>query len=292
MFFQVSVSGKYLHNLKQVLIEFFLAFLNTKEYSMRTKIIKFSSVILPVVTAVLISGINLSAQTNSPETAESILIRIDDNMFSSTITYTSRMVIHHKDRTDEKTMKVWGKDGDTGFIEFTAPARDKDTKYLRLDDDLWMYLPNIEKIIKISGHLLRQSMMGSDFSYEDSMSRNKLREDYSAELLDDEDINGRTCYVLDLVAKHKEVTYYRRKIWVDKERFIVPKSELFAKTGKLLKVLTAQNIERFEDRYYPTHVTMEDKLRKNSRTEVIMEDVKFNVRIPDSVFTRRNLEKK
>jgi len=236
--------------------------------------------------------IKAGAQTDTSVNADKILDEIDSNMFSTTITYTGRMIIHHKDRADEKVMKVWGEGKNKGFIIFTEPARDKDTKYLKLVDDLWMYLPNIEKVIKISGHLLRQSMMGSDFSYEDSMERNKLREDYKAVLTGEEELNGRPCYVLELTAVTREVTYYRRKIWVDKEMFIAWKSQRYAKTGKLLKVMTVKNIDKFDDRYYPTHMVMEDKLRKDSSTEFIIEDAEFNVNIPASVFTRRNLERR
>ena len=99
----------------------------------------------------------LYAQTRL--TADEILDRIDRNMVSTTVIKTSKMVIHQKDRVDTKKMKVWGRGKNSAFVEFTKPTRDKGTKYLRLEKNLWMYLPNIEKVIKISGHLLRQSMM-------------------------------------------------------------------------------------------------------------------------------------
>jgi len=228
----------------------------------------------------------------SKPTASAILDAIDQNMVPKTIMYTARMIIYHPNRTDVKEMKTWAEGMDKGFVIFTAPARDKDTKYLKLGDNLWMYLPSVEKVIKISGHLLRQSMMGSDFSYEDSLERQKLREYYGAVVLDDDEIDGRPCYVLELTAIRKDATYFRRKIWVDKERNIALRSERYAKTGKLLKVMSVQKIERFSSRYYPTHISMEDKLRKDSKTEFIMEDIQFDVQIPPSTFTRRNLEKK
>jgi len=250
----------------------------------------FSTIIFGVFLS--FSTLSSQGQTGKNLTAEEILDAIDNNMFSSSVSYTSRMIIHHQKRIDEKAMKSWGEGRDKGFVEFTAPARDKGTKYLFLDDNLWMYIPNVEKVIKISGHLLRQSMMGSDFSYEDSMSRVKLREDYKAVVIDEEEIDGRACYILELTAVRKDVTYYRRKIWVDKERFVALKSERYAKTGKLLKLMTTQNIQKIGGRYYPTKLTMEDMIRKNSKTELIIENIQFDIKIPKSTFTRRNLEKK
>ena len=223
---------------------------------------------------------------------EAILDRIDENMVSSTVDYSAQMIIHQRDRVDVKTMRVWSEGKNSAFVEFLSPARDKGTKYLRLQESLWMFLPNIEKTIKISGHLLRQSMMGSDFSYEDTLDRIKLREDYTALLLEDEFYNERPCYVLDMVAARKDVTYYRRKIWVDKELFISLKSELYAKTGKLLKIMTADSIEKFQGRFYPVHMEMHDQLRKYSSTEFIITEITFDAPIPSNIFSLRNLERR
>ena len=225
-------------------------------------------------------------------TADEILERIDRNMVSTTVISTATMEIHQRNRVDVKEMKIWGKGKNSSFMEFTAPARDKGTKYLRLEDNLWMYLPNIEKVIKISGHLLRQSMMGSDYSYEDTLDRIKLLEDYTSVLVGEEDFEGRPCYILELTAARKDVTYYRRKIWVDKEYFIGVKSELYAKTGKLLKMMTVHKIEQIQGRHYPTQATMQDLLRKDSRTEFFITSIQFDVDIPDEIFTIRNLEKR
>jgi outer membrane lipoprotein-sorting protein len=232
-----------------------------------------------------------TAAQSSPGAME-ILDKIDENMVSNSVISLSKMIIYKQGRTDVKEMKSWGIGKKKGFVEFYSPARDKGTKYLRIEDELWMYLPSVEKVVKISGHLLRQSMMGSDFSYEDMLNRLTLKEDYSAEIIGEEEFNGTPCYKLELTAKHKEVTYYRRIILVEKERFIAVKSELYAKTGKLLKSSHVEKIEKIGDRYYPTHIVMIDELRKNSRTEVVMSEVEFDVNIPESVFTRRNLEKR
>ncbi|MFC1563378.1 outer membrane lipoprotein-sorting protein [candidate division KSB1 bacterium] len=259
---------------------------------MKTK----TSIFQNTMTAALAAALLLAAFTMSygqrQITASEILEKIDENMISQSVISGSKMIIHKQGRTDIKEMKSWGVGRKKGFVEFYSPARDKGTKYLRIDDELWMYLPSVEKVIKISGHLLRQSMMGSDFSYEDMLNRLKLQEDYDAEIIGEEEFNGMQCYKLEMTAKHKEVTYYRRTVLVEKSKFIAVKSEMFAKSGKLLKSMHVEKIEEFDNRFYPTHILMIDELRKNSRTEFIMSDVEFDADIPESTFTRRNLEKR
>ncbi|MEA3492944.1 MAG: outer membrane lipoprotein-sorting protein [Candidatus Margulisiibacteriota bacterium] len=217
--------------------------------------------------------------------------------------FETTMIIHVRKQVRTKKLVSWAQGRDRSFAEFTYPARDKGVKYLKIDDNMWMYLPSVEKIIKISGHMLRQSMMGSDFSYEDALESNKLREKYSIKLVDQETIPVKVrkgkkittvnypCYVLDLTAKVKDVTYYRRKIWVNKKTFVPVKEELFAKSGKKLKVTTLSDIKRFGKRYYPLYVTMKNMLRKDSLTEMFVTKAQFDVRLPAGIFTQRNLKK-
>lgn len=234
--------------------------------------------------------INIFSQSNI--TAEEVLSRADRNQISRTAFSEAKMIIHFEGRDIEKRYISYAAGTQKTFAEFTFPARDKGTKYLKIKDEMWMYLPSAEKIIKIAGHMLRQSMMGSDFSYEDALEQSKLLEKYDAKIVGEEKIIEKDCYILDLVAKVKEVTYFRRKIWVDKEWFVPLKEERYAKSGKLLKEYNALKVEKFEDRFYPTHIVMMDKLRKDSRTEMIIEKIEFDINIPESTFSKRNLEKR
>ncbi|MDD5092094.1 MAG: outer membrane lipoprotein-sorting protein, partial [Candidatus Wallbacteria bacterium] len=171
--------------------------------------------------------------------------------------------------------------------------RDSGTRYLRLGGNLWMFLPRASKTVKISGHMLRQSMMGSDFSYEDQTERTKFWEIYDCRLQTDEVLESREVFVMDMTAKPgEEVTYFRRKVWIDKECFVVLRSEMYAKSGKLLKVMHILKSEKHGERYYATHMRMEDKIRGGSYTDVIMTRIELDVNIPDSVFSLQHLERR
>jgi outer membrane lipoprotein-sorting protein len=221
-------------------------------------------------------------------TAEEIIKRRDDNEYYETARAEMEMVIINRNRRIVKTMTSYGQ-GDNGLIVFTNP-RDRGTKFLKRGDDLWMFFPDAEDLVKISGHMLNQGIMGSDFSYQDVMEADKLTELYKFELLGEEEFNGRPCYVLEgTAAPGKEVSYYRRKSWIDKERFVGLKEELYARSGRLLKVMTVTKVAEVEGRWYPLESVMEDKLRKDTRTEFIIKKIEFNPEIPEGTFTLENL---
>lgn len=238
---------------------------------------------------VMAVGLNLAQSME----AFAILDKIDKNMVYKTARTEIDMIITIKNRTITKKMTSVSEGNTRSFIEFLSPARDKGTKMLKLDDVIKIYYPSAERVMRLSGHMLRRSMMGSDFSYEDMTERSKkLKEEYSGQVTGEETLDGRPCYVMTLTSKIEKQTYFTRKIWVDKEKFLGLREELYAKSGKLLKVLVASEIKEFKNRYYPTVITMEDKLRKNSKTEMRVTDIQFDVQIPEETFSERNLLKK
>ncbi len=222
-------------------------------------------------------------------TVEEIINKRDDNEYIKSAKIESEMVIINGDRKMTKTM-VSFIEGDNSLTRFTNP-RDRGTRFLKRGDDLWMFFPDAEDIVKISGHMLNQGMMGSDFSYQDMMESDKLTELYNFKLIGEEELDGRMCYLLEGIAvDDKEVSYYRRKSWIDKERFIGFKEELYARSGRLLKVMNVKRVEQFGNRWYPMEVMMENELRKNTRTKYIINSIEFNLDIPARTFTLENMQ--
>ena len=169
-------------------------------------------------------------------TGEEILKRVDENMVIDQAISTSTMIIHARSGTRTITSKSWTKGRNNSLVEYLSPAREKGKKMLRLDDKIWNYVPEPnDRIITISGHLLRQSVMGSDLSYEDMTENDHLVDNYNATVEGSEEIDGRLCWIVSLTAKTDDVAYFSRRIWVDKERLLPVREERFAKSGRLLK---------------------------------------------------------
>lgn len=222
---------------------------------------------------------------------EWILKKVDENYGSDNKIMVSTMIIHGRRGTRKVTSKTWVKGDDKSFTEYLAPAREKGTKMLKLGDQLWMYSPDTDRTIQISGHMLRQSVMGSDLSYEDMMEDPKLQNMYRAQVIDEEPFIGRPCWVLELTSKKEDIAYYSRKIWVDKERFVALKEDRFARGGKLLKTTEVKEVEKVDNRWVPTQALFKDVLKKGEGTEFILESIEFNAEIPDYIFTKAALRR-
>tara|TARA_Y100000590_G_scaffold457158_1_gene609201 strand:- start:393 stop:1124 length:732 start_codon:yes stop_codon:yes gene_type:complete len=229
---------------------------------------------------------------SSDLTVNEIINKIDFNLNSNNRIITSEMIVHGRRASRTIISKSWIVGTDQAFTEYLSPPREMGSKMLKLDDILLTYSPQTDRIIQISGHMLRQSIMGSDMSYNDVMEDKPLEQLYSAILEGEEIINNRKCYVLFLEAKTDGISYPKRREWVDAEYFLPIKEELYAKSGKLLKSTSMDGIKKIGDRWFPTRFIFKDELKKNSKgTEWIIKDIQFDQEISDIIFSKSNLRK-
>ncbi len=241
-----------------------------------------------IITWLLLLPALLFSQAPS---AQEIIKRVDKNILSDSKIVVSKMIIHG--RRGERTVeaKSWQRNIDQSFTEYLAPAREKGTKMLKLGDQLWTYSPATDRIILISGHMLRQSVLGSDLSYEDMMEDPFLQNMYEAKIVGSDTVSNRPVWILELKAKVREIAYDTRKIWVDQERFIILKENLYAKSGTLLKQITLGEVMQIEGRWIPKTALYKDVLKEGTGTELLIESIAFNENIPDTVFSKASLRK-
>ncbi|MEA2096557.1 MAG: outer membrane lipoprotein-sorting protein [Candidatus Cloacimonadota bacterium] len=241
-----------------------------------------------ILTLISISTLFLYAEY--PDGNE-ILKQIDENLYAKSMISTSQMIVHG--RRGSRTMKLrsWTEGDNRSFSEYLAPPKDAGTKMLKLDDKLWIYNPSADRIIQISGHMLRQSMMGSDISYEDMMEDNELTEIYTATTIGEEIFNKNDCWILELLATISDAAYQTKKVWIDKEKLIPLKEERYGKSGKLLKTTEILEVVKIGKRWYPKRMIFKDVLKKGEGTEFIIESIQFDMEIPDSRFSKAALRK-
>ena len=227
---------------------------------------------------------------NSQDGAE-ILKKVDANMSSDTQVSESQMIIHGKRKSRIVVSRGYSEGDKRSFSEYLSPAREKGTKMLKLEDRLWIYSPSTDRTIQLSGHMLRQSVMGSDLSYDDMMEDRKLVDMYNVIVAGEEIIDGRKVWILDMNAKVEDVAYVKRKAWIDQERFVPLKEELYAKSGQLLKQVVMSDIARIDGRWYPKKMNYKDVLKDGKGTDFVVIDIKFNEKIPEHLFSKAALKR-
>jgi outer membrane lipoprotein-sorting protein len=234
--------------------------------------------------------ITQSATVFSQPTGKELMTLIDKNMASKTQEMSAKMIISGARGSRTIEFNTWGEGDKRAFTEYTNPAREKGTKMLKLEDKLWIYAPSTDRIIQITGQMLRQSVMGSDMSYEDMMNNSDLESHYSASIAGNDTTQGRKCWVLQLNALTENEAYQVRKVWVDQERFVPLREELYAKSGKLLKRIQLSEMKKVQGRWYPMKIVYKDMLKTGEGTQFIISAIKLDEPIPEDTFSKASLK--
>lgn len=219
--------------------------------------------------------------------AKAIVDKMEDVMDFDSISFSATMKNHDKlGFTTLSFDAIQRGNGDT--LLSVASGLDKGQKILRLDDDIYIYYPDADEIIRLSDSGLKNSFLGSDFSYEDLTGDDDYEDRYDYELVGEEKFNGIDCYKILYVAKKLSETYQRMEMLIDKERYVPLKESLFSKSGKLLKDIY---FDDFTDNapLYPTTIKTQNAIKKSNYSELRIEKLKFNIKLDETKFDKEEM---
>lgn len=228
----------------------------------------------------------LFAQTEP--TAEEILLKADEVRNPQLDFITAVKVTSFKPNRQPQiaTYKVMIKGRDKTVIKTLTPPIDEGRILLMLGADLWVYLPDVSKPLRIS---FQERLMG-DVANGD-LARVNFSGDYTPELNKTEEIEGKDYYILDLTAKSDYVTYAKAILWVEKETFRPFKAEFYAVSGRLLKTCSYEGYRELAGRLRPTQLVMNDPI-VNGRYSVIEYDtMEIAGELPEKYFTKDYMKK-
>ena len=180
--------------------------------------------------------------------------------------------------------EVYIKGTDRSLVRFVSPVRDVGRSLLALERDLWIYLPDAGKPVRIP---LSQRLVGQVANGD--IARTDYAGDYAAALLGSDTVDGVACHVLDLKANSKEVTYAAIKYWVAQDGFKPVKAEFYAGTGTLLKTGVFDAYRNVNGRTLATRLTLIDAIRKDKRSVLEFSDLRVRD-LPDKYFNKNYMK--
>lgn len=191
------------------------------------------------------------------------------------------------------TLDAWMDRPRFSFIRILAPAKEAGISSLRIGPEMWNYLPNVERTIKIPPSMMLQPWMGSDFTNDDLVKQNSLVEDYTHRLTGSDTVAGEPVYVVESVPKpDAAVVWGRIVLRVRKADFLPAREEFYDERGTLIRVLTYTDIRVIGGRRIPTKWEMRPIAKPGNATTIVMKRATFDAPISATIFTQRNLTKR
>lgn len=203
------------------------------------------------------------------------------------------MAIERPKWTRSLQLKVWDSRAEQKvFIAIQAPAKEKDKTFLRIGYNLWMYLPDVEKVIKIPSSMMLQPWMGSDFTNDDLVKEGSYIDDYSHEIVGTGERDGLTVFQIKLTPKpHAPVIWGSVVFWVRQDPYLPLQQNFYNEAGELIKELQFTVFKKMSERLMPTVWTMNNIRKTGERTILKLNEIEFMKEgIDENVFTQSHLK--
>lgn len=246
-----------------------------------------------VHAVVLILAMAFGAQGAAQEpSAHEIVDRVEVLLWGKTVQgdYEMTIITPRWQRTLE--LRAWMDRPKRSFIRILEPAKEKGIGSLRIGAEMWNYLPNVERTIKIPPSMMLQPWMGSDLTNDDLVKSSSVIDDYTQKILREEALGGTPAYVLELIPKpDAEVVWGKILYWVRKTDFIPLKQEFFSERGELVRTMTFSEVKSMGGRTIPTRWELRPAGKPGNMTTFVIKSAQYDKPIADDVFTQRNLQK-
>ncbi len=203
---------------------------------------------------------------------------------------TASMQIVRPDWTREMAMKSWSLGTDYYLILITAPARDKGQVFLKRENDMWNWVPRVQRSVKIPPSMMNQSWMGSDFTNNDLVRVDSLVIDYTQEIVGQETVEGHDTYQIELMPlPEAPVVWGRVVLWIAKTEYFMLRAEYYDEDGELINRLTASDVKLMDDREIPTRMVMEDAKKPGHQTIMVTETADFHIDVDEAFFSQQRM---
>ncbi len=223
---------------------------------------------------------------------EEIVRKADEKFRGTSSIGELTMIIERPSWSRTVSMKNWTLGNDYSLIYITAPAKEKGQVFLKRDKEMWNWVPNIERMIKIPPSMMMQSWMGSDFTNDDLVRESSMADDYSQTLLGYEELEGYNCYKIQLIPHDDApVVWGKVLMWISKEELHWLKGEFYDEDGNLVNTEILSDIKKMDDRVMPTRLEMIPADEEGNKTIMIFDKIDFDVKIDESFFSQQNMKR-
>ncbi len=225
------------------------------------------------------------------QNAKELVQKMTENTIGESNSAKMKMSIVREDWIREIEMQSWSKGQDLALILITSPARDKGSAFLKRNKEIWNWQPSIDRIIKLPPSMMMQSWMGSDFTNDDLVKQSSMVTDYEHTLVDELELDGLTCYLVELIPKPEApVVWGKLKIWIEKTHLYQLKAEFYDEDGYLINVLKGSQVKNIQGRHIPTVLTVHPE-EEDEKTIIEYKDLQFDIDVDEDFFSVQQMKR-
>ena len=245
------------------------------------------------VCCLLFLGFFASSASVAAPTATEIVDRSENILWGKILQGELDMVITTPTWTKNLAIQIWSERPTRSFARIVGPPKESGIASLRINSEMWNYIPNIERTIKVPPSLMLQPWFGSDFTNDDMVKEGSNVTDYHHKILGERSVDGQDCYEVEGLPKENSAVVWGKVIFtVRKADFIPVQMAYYDERGELLRIMRFSEIRMMGGRMRPTHWDIQPVNKPGKHTTVIFKSVIYEKQINPDIFSLRNLTRK
>ncbi len=234
------------------------------------------------------------AQTESPaERARKVLRIIDDLWRGESSHGIISMQVKTAHYTRKLRMEGWSKGKDLSLIRIINPLKERGTSTLKSDTNIYTYLPKTDRTIRLTSGMMMSSWMGSHFTTDDLVKESRLEDDYDPTITFEGNRGGQTVLEFSLLPKPEAPVVWGKITFLIRTTDFIPLSAVyFDEDLNIARTMTFSDVKKMSGRKIPAvlHVVPADK--PEEFTELIYEEMTFDLELKDSFFSLGRLKRR
>lgn len=184
------------------------------------------------------------------------------------------------------TMKNWSQGNDYAVSLVVSPAKEKGSVFLKRKNEVWNYLPSLERTIKLPPSMMTQSFMGTDLTNDDLVKQSSMVVDYTHKILIEENIRGLDCWKLELMpTEEAAVVWGKLIVWIDKEDYMQLKVEFYDEDEELVNLMQGYEAKMYGDKKLLSKIEFIPLEDEGNKTIIEYNVWEFDKDIPSNYFT-------
>ena len=223
-------------------------------------------------------------------TVEHILNSADDAMRGESSHARIEMYVKTDRYERTMTMEAWSKGTEKTLIRIVDPAKDAGTTTLKVDDNIWNYLPKVDRTMKIPAGMMSGSWMGSHFTNDDLVRETRLSEDYVASMDQRPADNPEHVYKITLTPKPDAPVVWGRQELTVGEDLVQVVARYYDEKGELVRTMSWADVKELAGRKVPTTMTLTPNAEPNELTRIRYLELELGIDLADTLFSLQSLK--
>ena len=226
-------------------------------------------------------------------TVDELVHHIDRLWHGETSQATMTMTVKTQRYQREMQLEAWSLGKDYSLVVIERPIKDRGIATLKVEENIWNYLPKIDRVTKIPSSMMSGSWMGSHFTNDDLVRESYFADDYQSTITFEGERDGRHVYELTAIPRPEAPVVWGRVVMaIDQDTLAPISARYFDEAGELVRTMTFDQVEPIDERFVPMRLTLQPEDKPTESTVITYQEIEFGVALERSFFSLQNLERR